>query len=124
MAQFIGDLEIDKIEGNKVYYKPLSDGSTPAAEEFAASMLNRIVTDEPLDASSLRDKRCFMVAAKILQVLFEENIYLDEVDYVLRRVIWSMQENEKLADEKIWGFPTGKRTMALLNKILVDSKAE
>ena len=120
--KYIGTREIEKVDMERgpnrveVFYKHEDD--KPDSEIFSKTMYERTVSDEEVDASSLRDKRCFPVAGKILEIMLEENVYLSEVDYILQRVIWSFNDNQRKGDHKLWGVAEDKVTVQQLEDVL------
>ena len=106
---YIGDREIEKIEGILVTFK---EGES---EEFSESMLERIVTDEPTDASALRDLRCHEVAANVISALLVNNIYLSELEYVMQLVVQSFSSNRGKVEDKLWGAEDLKQSVKQLD---------
>lgn len=115
---YIGNKEIEKIEGSVVYYKQGEGVKPPFVETFSEDVLKDIITEEPLDATGLRDKKCFPIVGKILDLLLKENVYISEVEYILQRLKQSINVNMDAADEKNWGVPTHLVTMKQLDDLL------
>jgi len=106
---YIGDREIEKIEGILVTFK---EGET---EEYSESMLKRIVTDEAIDLTALRDLRCEGVAENILGYLLVDNIYLSELEYVMQLVVQTFQNNRNRVEDKLWGAEDLQQTVKQLD---------
>jgi ABC-type dipeptide/oligopeptide/nickel transport system ATPase subunit len=79
-------------------------------------MAEKIVTDEPIDLTTLRDKRMQPICEKILEVLSEYDIKTKEWDYASAIVGGSLLESFNLAEEKLWG--TKEKTALDIQRVL------
>ena len=90
--------------------------------EISAKLVSEVVTDKVSDETTLRDKKCFPVVAKILEVYLTYNVNIEDIDYISQRVIMSLNESLKQADQKIWGKSREEKTMNDIQKVLLDNK--
>lgn len=86
--------------------------------ELSKLLANEVITNEPLDATKLRDKRCFPVVAQILNVLLNYDIHMSEIDFIYQRVIMSVNESIAKADGIIWGKDRNYRSMSDVDRVL------
>lgn len=118
MDKFYGPDKIVDITDSGDGYKKLKL-STGKFVELSERGVAKSVTDEPLtDLNELRNKRCFYVVEKILAILLEENINIDDVDFVNKRVIMSINESCKLGNTKLWGVRDTEQTFAHVHRVL------
>lgn len=66
-------------------------------------MADRIVTEEPVDASALRDLRITPLCEDILTMMLEYGMLLDEKDYVFAVIGNSLKHSLDAAEEALWG---------------------
>lgn len=124
MAKYYGQKEVEKIGDVKesgLVDVTFKDGSV---EELPQHNIPEIITDEPLDATALRDKRCFPVVAEILKVLLNANVHIDEIDFIAQRVIMSINESLKKGSEILWGASEDEKTMSHVQKVLMNTKVD
>lgn len=122
--QYYGDKEIVSIgDENKdgLRLVTFKDGSFV---ELSNITISNAVTDKPLDATSLREKRCFPVVAEILKVLLNANVHVAEVDFIMSRVIMSINESCKVGNEKLWGASQEEQTMVQIQRVLMKEKEQ
>jgi len=122
IKQYYGDREILSISDARedgLYEVRFTDGSSV---ELSKGTISECVTDKPLDATSLRDKRCFPVVAAILKLFLTENVHISEIDFITQRVIMSINESCKVGNEKLWGANEREQTMAHVQRVLMDGK--
>ena len=80
------------------------------------------MTDQPIaDLNELRNKRVFYIVKKILAILLKENIPISDMDFLSRRIIMSINESFKLANERLWGVSESDQTFVHVQRILVPS---
>jgi len=118
--QYYGDREIEsisnEIEGG--LYEVVFKDKTKV--ELSKGTISACVTDVPLDATSLRDKRCFPIVSEILKLFLEENVHIKEIDFICDRVIMSINESCKLGNAKLWGASEQDQTMAHVQRVLMS----
>ena len=79
-------------------------------------MAEKIVTEEAVDLTALRDNRMKPICAKILEVLSEYDIKTKEWDYASAIVGGSLFEAYNLAEAKLWG--TEEKTALDIQRVL------
>lgn len=117
--QFYGDREIDSIgdkKENGLFTVTFKDKSVA---ELSAGSITNVITDEPIDATTLRDKRCFPIVTEILKLFLDENVYIYDVDFITQRVIMSINESCKVGNAKLWGASEVEQTMSQVHKVLM-----
>ena len=95
------------------------------SETFPEEMLNYIVTDKQEDASSLRERAVVPVVEKILTILVESELSLDDIGYAVGpKLTFSLQDSVERAlktffdkDIRVNGV-SGKVTLKDIDKIL------
>ena len=120
--QYYGDREIVKVgdvKENGLYEVKFSDGKSA---DLSKGTISACVTDAPVDATSLRDKRCFPIVSEILKLFLTENVHISEIDFICQRVIMSINESCKVGNEKLWGASERDQTMAHVQKVLIDGE--
>jgi len=65
-------------------------------------MLNRIITEEPCDLSTLREKRLKPVVQNVLQLMCDWGVKLSELPYFSVLINQSLDFNQKEALLKLW----------------------
>lgn len=124
MAKYYGPDEVVDIKETEDGYKKLvlKNGST---QELSDKGILEVLTDEPLtDLDELRNKRCFHVVKTILGVLLQENVHIDDLDFINRRVILSINESCKLGNTKLWGVTDIEQTFAIVHRVLTKDLGE
>lgn len=81
-------------------------------------MIAEAVTNEPIDWTKLRDRRCFAVVKDILTVMLDWDIHIDEIEFVKARVTMSVNESLDQCDALLWNRPKGKQTMSDVDAVL------
>lgn len=121
MAKYYGQKEVKDIitDGDEKSVVIFTDDSQIV---LANKMIAAAVTDEPKDLTTLRNLRCFPVVADILKVLHSWNVLVDEIDFIDSRVIISINESLKRANNVLWGKEEGERTIDEVNQVLTSEK--
>ena len=120
--QYYGDKEIVSIgdqDKDGIHLITFKDGSKT---ELSKITIANAVTDKPIDATALRDKRCFPIVAEILKVLLNANVHVAEIEFITQRVIMSINESCKVGNEKLWGCPSEEQTMIQIQRVLMVEK--
>lgn len=124
---FIGADEILKEQKDakgytKVFFKPIEkDGETIEIEPkvFSNLILDELKTAEPMDFNFIRKVRCTPAKKEILEVLLKYNVQLeDEIGVILNGVAKSLDNNHKLASDKVWGICQEERTMLDVHRVI------
>ena len=101
---------------NSLHKLTLSDATTVT---LSTEMLNVAVKESPIDLTELRNVRCYPVVAEILGTLLKWNVKVDEIAFITERVIMSINDTMKKADEKLWGTTNDQKTMVDVNNVLL-----
>ena len=88
---------------NPVPYRCALEFTDGTKDEVASDLYFISETEEPIDATALRDKQIHAVAKEILDIILRFDIKLGEVDYLFQVAGTSLSENFKAANEKKWG---------------------
>lgn len=126
MSKFYGQKEIKDIKDctdsnlQEVIFSDQSSITLPKV------MIAATESETPTDPTTLRNKRCFPVAKEVLEVLLKWDVNINEIDFITQRVIMSINESLKKADEVLWKKPREEQTMSDVNNIMmsVPSKGE
>ena len=126
--QYIGDKEIfgiAKIE-NKDYDFPLVEVlyKDDTKEVMSEKMMNNITTTEPIDATTLRDKRMQPVATEMLGLLLSSGVKYKEIEYLLSLLKKSLEMNYEYAEELLWGKNAYEVNLIDMNTVLKNGKTE
>lgn len=107
MPKYIGGKLILSVEetdqltpgGVKIVQVVFEDGS---AEYFSSLLYEKIQTDEPIDASALRDKRVFPMVEAVLAILRDWGARIGELPYFSAVLNQSLDFNHKEALRELW----------------------
>ena len=127
--KFIGPNKIKSIEpserktysGKEMYQVTYRNNKV---EYYSEAVLEDIVTGKSRDLTALRDLRCFPVVKSLLEVLAEANVKLGEIDYILERTGFSLQENIKKAADILWEKEFENREMMDVEEVLESAKQD
>lgn len=73
-------------------------------KEYPLEVLERIVTDEPIEWDQVTEKTLNPVVEKILAIMTEAEVTVDEAKYILQsKAFMSLEVNKKKADKVLWG---------------------
>lgn len=120
--RYYGNKEVTNISdanSDGLFIVTFSDGST---EELSKLIISEAITDKPCDLTELRNKRCFPVVAKVLEVLRDANVRISEIDFITQRVIMSIDESREVGNTKLWGVKADEQTMFNLERILTKKE--
>lgn len=124
---FIGQNEIEEIFTKKyadgreyveVSFKP-EEGKTIKNQLYSQKVLDAIKTEEPIDLTTIRNNRCFPVIEEMLQVLLNNAVRFNDIDFILNRTIDSLKINQNKAIDKAWGNTMEEQTMVEAQDILM-----
>ena len=122
--QYYGDKEIVSIGDKSVDGLHLVKFKDDTTTELSDLTISNAVTDKPIDATSLREKRCFPVVAEILKILLNANVHISEIDFITQRVIMSINESCRIGNEKLWGVSEQEQTMIQIQRVLIPEKEQ
>jgi len=91
-------------------------------EEFPKAILKDIITEEKSDLSTLRDKIIGPVVEKILAILLEDEIKIQDIEYLKAKLTLSINSHIENADTIVWGKEYYDRTLADIHQILIKNK--
>jgi len=80
------------------------------------------VSDEPKDATSLREELMKVMVAEMLAILLERRIKINDIDYLFLKLNESINLTLKMANDKLWGKTSDEKTLDDVEKILIDKK--
>jgi ribosomal protein L17 len=120
MPKYYGATEIDHVnivaEGSELVMK---DGTkTILSPKMAAA----VITNEPIDLTTLREKRLHPVVEAILSLLLEWDVKINEIEYIYTLVTTSFNENYKAASDKAWGIAEADRKVSDVDRVLKTIK--
>lgn len=85
---------------------------------YPKEVFEQIVSDEPYDLTTLREKIVNPLIIKIISLLADYEITQEDTNYLLSRIPNILQGNLDKAIEKLFGKPEYKITMFDINKII------
>ena len=118
-AKKISDLELSvekTLLGKEMYLVKYYDNFPE--ELLPGEVIKIIVTKQPTDATTLRDLKVKPVVEKILAILAESDLRLEESQYALDLTAKSVVENIQRVFTKLWGKEYPERTMMDMERIL------
>lgn len=121
---YYGDQEIvsvSAVKENGLFDVTLKNGTV---KELSTRIISETVGEKPIDATTLREKRCFPVVADVLKLLLEVNAEVGDIDFITQRVIMSINESLKKSNEMLWGKPTGDQTMSDVHQVLMRTQGK
>ena len=115
--KYYGPNEVVDIQDvdNSLHELSLSNGEKVV---LSTKMLAETVKENAVSLTELRDARCFPVVSEILKIMLEWNVAIDEIDFIDQRVIMSINESMKKADEKLWGTSREGKMMHHVQNVL------
>jgi hypothetical protein len=93
-------------------------------EERPLEILEKIAAKETYDLSTLRDKIGKIVVEKILSVLLEAEVKVEDVDFILQLIAASLNQNMEKATEILWKKKLHERTVADIQGIFNSDKKD
>ena len=114
----ISDLELSKLKtlmGKEVYLVKYYDHTE---ELLPKEIIQQVATKKPTDLTELRNLRVKPVVAKILAILAEADLTLEDVEYANKILDLSVEANIKKVVIKLWGKEYPQRTMMDIERIL------
>lgn len=124
--QFLGDKQIKFVEeaeaskgGVELVTVVFNDGSRV---QYAKLMLEAegVVTPQIQDLTEFREKRVLPVIRDVLKTLRDYNVKIEEVDYLMQKVVTSINMNLQTAEANFWGVERlGQQTMVQVDDVLL-----
>ena len=114
----ISELELSELKtlmGREVYLVKYYDHTE---ELLPKEMVKQIATKKPTDLTELRNLRVKPVVTKILALLAEADLTLEDVEYSNKLLDLSVEANIKKVVIKLWGKEYPQRTMMDMERIL------
>jgi len=123
MAKFYGEKEIKEIKDCTDEKKQELVFTDESSLVLPKAMVALATTDEAIDATALRNKRCFPVAKAVLELYLDWDIHISEIDFISQRVIMSINESLIRADEVLWKKKRQDQTMSDVNNVIQSAPA-
>lgn len=106
-AKYVGPKEILGVSvsesktplGGAIVEVTFSDGSRQTMPERTFA---RVATESPSDLTALRDLRTLPVVGEILVLMREADLFHADVNYVIDRIVMSVNENFTQAENHMW----------------------
>lgn len=115
-TQYIGDKVVTNTqEDGRFIIVTFDDNSTL---RLSKKMFEASLSLEPLDPSTLRDRQLHPVVAGMIGYLLEWDVKTSDLEYISAKLITSVHEWTKAADEIKWGKEKREVTMAELDTVL------
>lgn len=89
-------------------------------EIISIHMIDKIVSGESFDSTSLQNKRVELLAEKILELLKKYNAHVSELNQTLSTVTLSIDDSFYKSNDILWR--TGNRTMLDIDRVLKSEK--
>jgi len=124
MAKFYGEKEIKEIKdttNEKLQQIIFTDDTSKIMPKI---MIAAAVSDTALNPTELRNKRCFPVTKALLELYLEWDIHISEIDFISQRVIMSVNESLKKADEVLWKKSREEQTMSDVNNVITSAPTD
>ena len=78
------------------------------------------VSDEPKDATAMREELMKVMVAEMLAILLERRIKINDIDYLFLKLNESINLTLKMANDKLWGKTSDEKTLDDVEKILTN----
>ena len=92
--------------------------------ELPLEMAKTVVSKEPKDLTKLVVSRIKPAIARILAILTEAELSVDEINYLMPDITESVNINIDKANKVLWGKEKGEKTLLDVDKILFPEKYE
>lgn len=123
--QYLGPKKITVVEDTPAYDTgttsiprvkvTLEDGTI---EVLAKQMFDVMVSEEPMDLTSLRDHRIQPVAKLMLETMLEWGIDVSEVNFITTTLAMSINQSIAAANSKLWGTPENSLNLIQIDEVL------
>lgn len=125
--QYIGGDQIKKIDkeyrkselDNNIYKVEFEDGTT---RELHEEIFDKAITDKQSDLSSLREKTTEVMMERIIALLLEYEIQVEDISYIFERIVNSLNCSIDDVNTKLWGKDRYRVTVKDIDKFLKDGK--
>lgn len=87
---------------------------------LAEKMIPELLTDNPSDATTLRNKRVEVIAGEVLKVFKEWNLKLSEFQHLSQVLSMSLENNYIRAEDILWG--TSEKSVLHVDRVLLGDK--
>ena len=120
MSDYIGDKKIKEHSLDSGRVKVVfEDGSETT---FSQKMFDASVSQEPLDATGLQERRILAVQAEFMTLLLSWDMKLVDIHRMLTWTSNFLNDKHELADEKLWGNSITNRTIGNLERVLTAGR--
>jgi hypothetical protein len=122
--KFYGDLEIKNVEEQDKRFI-LHFVEDKSSISLTQKMYEVSLTDEVSNASTLQRTQLQNVAKDLLAVLLLWDVKIEEVNQLIDLTIYSLNQTQKQAVDKLYGIPAEERRMSHIDSVLIGkSNAE
>lgn len=96
-----GNESVSKLPTGETVFKLQYE--TGGEEFFTQRMFEALIKGSPTDLTTLRDDRVFAIIPRVLELFLNWGVKLSEVNYLIDRIVQSINQNQAAADNKVWG---------------------
>lgn len=122
MEQYFGPLKVRDIlepDENNLAIVLFEDGSSQLVNK---EYFDAVSSDKPLDMTGFVNEKMNFLVPKILKVLLDYNIELDDIQYMVNKMHNSINMSLENAEATLWGKPISRRTMRDVDEVLMSKK--
>lgn len=128
--QYIGDkliLGVEKIEdktpiGSDMVNVLFDNGTS---KKYPTAMFNHVVTEEPIDATKLREKKVDPIVNQTIVLLQESDIIMDDIEYYINTLMASIDYKSTRANSKLYSVNHyGERSLLQIEEVLKDEQGQ
>ena len=120
MSKFLGPKRIEnQVEDGDHVILEFKDGTK---DRVSKKMLEISSTREPVDHTVLWDRQLSPVAHDILQVLFDWDVQLEQLEYLFNILKSSLEHNNVQAVEILFGNKKSERRISDIDRVLKKAK--
>jgi hypothetical protein len=102
----------EKEDGTKIDFQPMD-------QVFSIKMKEKIQTEEiNNELTKLRETRCLDIINLVLSLLYDNNVYIEEINYIFEKVHEQIKTNARKASDYVWGVEDYNVTMWHINDAL------
>jgi hypothetical protein len=130
IKKYIGDkliLGVEKIEdktpiGSDMVNVLFDNGTS---RKYPTAMFNHIVTEEPIDASKLRELKVDPIVNQTIVLLQESDIVMDDLEYYLNTLTASIDYKSTRANAKLYNVNHyGERSLLQIEEVIKDEQGK
>lgn len=91
-------------------------------EKVPTFFLNQIITDTSIPTVDFMNNQFNIIASSLIGVMLEHDVKLNDIRYIIDKMVASINQNMKSADAILWGMNEEDKKMTDLHKILIENK--